>query len=213
MKRTVLAIFLMLSLCNESRADMCFSDPVGAYARAEIVVAGYVDTVLRGFGGLPDTYIFVIENSMKGFDENDRSRLNIIKVLSYPYSSIGKGKQVLFLEENVHYDLFVTRSCSAIIPWHHFKRLDEYAGCSLPPHKVVRHEGFASDEYKYYKQGLSNWFGQTNALIMELKETHERYEEWNNKKNVFIIILSLCTLTLALYNFKPSLFVPTKRAT
>jgi hypothetical protein len=210
MKRTVLVFFLMLSLCIGAKATTCFLDPKTAFENAEYVVAGYLDTIVARVDDGLDIGVFVVENSLKGFEETVNLP-NVIYLVILKWACMGPGKRLLFLDNYYDDYIFVMVGCTPEMSWHSYKALLENKEYDFPPHKMVVHQGYLSNEYKLSNQRRSNWFGEGRAIISDLKETHERYEESNTRKNIYLIFLSLCTLTLALYNFKPSLFVPTKR--
>jgi hypothetical protein len=165
------------------------------------------------FNGLPAIYVFVIEESYKGFDANDQWKPSVINIIAGQYASIGEGRQVVFLKRQLAHNLYFLEYCSWTSSWFKFHRYAKHEGLDFPSQQVVQHDGFDSEEYKHLEINRRNVFTLTNGLIAELEKEYKNYRILNLRLNQMLSGLSLLTFVLAIFSFHLVFRRTKKRAT
>jgi hypothetical protein len=210
-------ILYLLILANTSalslKADICFTNISYSFNSCEFVVVGYVDSMVYEFNGLPAIYVFVIEESYKGFDANDQWKPSVINIIAGQYASIGEGRQVVFLKRQLAHNLYFLEYCSWTSSWFKFHRYAKHEGLDFPSQQVVQHDGFDSEEYKHLEINRRNVFTLTNGLIAELEKEYKNYRILNLRLNQMLSGLSLLTFVLAIFSFHLVFRRTKKRAT
>jgi hypothetical protein len=181
---------------------MCFTDFPGSFHSSEYVLVGYADTsyMLPGLGYI--IYEFVIEHSLKGFENTKPADLpNVILVLGQKYGYISPGKRIIFVDQ-INTNLYQLQTCGSSFPYSQVNRAKKFYGDAFPAFDTTHHGGYASLDYRYSNSHRASYFSKSNALIADLQKNGDVVSKMTRQKNHLLIVCCLVTFFLGMYQLQ-----------